>query len=257
MLFRSSGFINGDSADVLSGSAVLSTTAETNSSVGEYAIMLSQGTLGVSDTNYAFVFVPGTLTIIPTSTTTALISSQNQSTNGDNASFTATVRPVVPAAAIPTGILTFRTNGVFMASVSLSDGQGSISQGPLSPGPNLVQAEYAGDGNFLGSTSSLQQVLEPVQASPCSSTNYGLSMVQSAGNVLTITLLGTTNAQYYLLTATNLAIPMTNWTVLTDSTNTATNGVWYYTLTPAGMPADNPSQDAMRFFRARAVNPCP
>jgi len=41
--------------------------------------------------------------------------------------------------------------------------------------------------------------------------------------------------------------------VLTDSTNTATNGVWYYTVTNAGVPAHGLN----RFFRAHAVNPCP
>jgi hypothetical protein len=250
-----SGFINGDSADVLSGSPVLSTLAETNTPIGAYPIELSQGSL--SNACYTFDFINGTLTILPANTTTVLVSSQNPSTNGNNASLTATVSPVALTAATPTGSVTFRTNGLVLATVGLSGGQGSIGTALLPTGTIVVQGEYAGDGNFLGSTGILQQVVEPVQAAPCSSTNYVLSMVQSADNVLTIRLLGTTNAQYYLLTATNLAIPMTNWTVLTDSTNTATNGVWYYTLTPAGMPADNPSQDAMRFFRARAVNPCP
>jgi hypothetical protein len=141
--------------------------------------------------------------------------------------------------------------------VGLSGGQGSISTGLLPPGSNVVQVEYAGDGNFLGSTASVQQVVvEPVQTPPFSSTSYVLSIAQTMGNNFTITLLGTTNAQYYLLTATDLAVPMTNWTVLADSTNTATNGVWYYTGT-AGMLGDNSTSDGMRFFRAKAVNPCP
>jgi hypothetical protein len=251
-----SGLVNGQDSNILSGSAILGTTAETNSPVGEYAIMLSQGTLGVTDTNYTFAFVSGTLTIFPASTTVALISSQNPSTNGSNASFTATVSPVAPATAIPTGSVTFRMNGVLLATVGLSGGQGSIFTELLPPGPNVVQVEYAGDGNFLGSTDSVQQMVEPVPTPPCSSTNYVLSLTQTTGNNFTITLLGTTNAQYYLLTATDLAVPMTNWTVLADSTNTATNGVWYYTGT-AGMLGDNSTSGVVRFFRAKAVNPCP
>ena len=251
-----SGLVNGQDSNILSGSAILSTTAEINSPVGEYAIMLSQGTLDVSDTNYTFAFVPGTLTIFPASTTIALISSQNPSTNGNTATFTATVSPGAPATALPTGSVTFRTNGVLLATVALSGGQGSAFTELLPPGPNVVQVEYAGDGNFLGSTDSVQQMVEPVPTPPCSSTSNVLNLTQTPGNNFTITLLGTTNAQYYLLTATDLTVPMTNWTVLADSTNTATNGVWYYTGT-AGMLGDNPTSGVVRFFRAKAVNPCP
>jgi hypothetical protein len=138
----------------------------------------------------------------------------------------------------------------------LSGGQGSAFTELLPPGPNVVQVEYAGDGNFLGSTDSVQQMVEPVPTPPCSSTSNVLNLTQTPGNNFTITLLGTTNAQYYLLTATDLTVPMTNWTVLADSTNTATNGVWYYTGT-AGMLGDNPTSGVVRFFRAKAVNPCP
>jgi hypothetical protein len=60
-----------------------------------------------------------------------------------------------------------------------------------------------------------------------------------------------------VLEATNLTANMTNWTVLADSTNTATNGVWYYTVTNAGVPANNFANGVKRFFRAGAVNPCP
>jgi hypothetical protein len=250
-----SGFIGGDGPDVLSGSPALSTLAETNSPIGAYPIEVSQASL--NNACYTFSFINGTLTIIPANTTIALISSQNPSTNGNSASLTATVSPVAPATALPTGSVTFRTNGIFLAMVGLSGGQGSISTGLLPPGSNVVQVEYAGDGNFLGSTASVQQVVvEPVQTPPFSSTSYVLSIAQTIGNIFTITLLGATNAQYYLLTATDLAVPMTNWMVVTDSTNTATNGVWYYTG-PAGMLGDNSTNGGMRFFRAKAVNPCP
>jgi hypothetical protein len=56
-----SGFVNGDGTNVLTGSPTITTTATTNSPVGNYAITISQGTL--SATNYNFVFVNGTLTV--------------------------------------------------------------------------------------------------------------------------------------------------------------------------------------------------
>ena len=69
---------------------------------------------------------------------------------------------------------------------------------------------------------------------PCSTTNYILSIAQNPTNTFTLTCIGTPNAQYYLMEATNMAAHTTDWTILTDSTNTATNGVWYYTATNAG-----------------------
>ena len=56
-----SGFVNGDGTNVLTGAPIITTTATTNSPVGNYAITISQGTL--SATNYNFVFVNGTLTV--------------------------------------------------------------------------------------------------------------------------------------------------------------------------------------------------
>jgi GH35 family endo-1,4-beta-xylanase len=67
------GFVNGDTAAVLSGSPDLSTVAAT-SHVGSYAITAAAGTLAAD--NYAFAFAPGTLTITPASLT---ISADDQS----------------------------------------------------------------------------------------------------------------------------------------------------------------------------------
>jgi hypothetical protein len=56
-----SGFLNGDTTSVLSGSPVLDTVATTNSPVGTYAITVAVGTLGA--TNYVFILTNGVLTI--------------------------------------------------------------------------------------------------------------------------------------------------------------------------------------------------
>jgi hypothetical protein len=55
------GFVNGDTASVVSGAPALSTTATSTSPLGYYAITASQGTLAA--TNYSFVFVNGVLDI--------------------------------------------------------------------------------------------------------------------------------------------------------------------------------------------------
>jgi hypothetical protein len=68
------GFLNGDTASVLNGSPALSTSATTNSPVGTYAIVVTNGTL--SATNYAFSFTNGLLTV---GQTTLTVSADNQS----------------------------------------------------------------------------------------------------------------------------------------------------------------------------------
>ncbi|HWB13392.1 MAG TPA: MBG domain-containing protein [Pirellulales bacterium] len=61
------GFVNGDTASVVSGAASLSTTATSASGVGNYPIDVSLGTLSAA--NYTFAFVDGTLTITPATLT--------------------------------------------------------------------------------------------------------------------------------------------------------------------------------------------
>jgi polygalacturonase len=71
-----SGFVNGDTAAVLSGSPALSSTATTSSPAGTYPITAAAGTLAAA--NYTFNFVNGTLSVVapPTVelTTTATLS---------------------------------------------------------------------------------------------------------------------------------------------------------------------------------------
>ncbi|MDB5911145.1 MAG: hypothetical protein JWP34_5262 [Massilia sp.] len=57
------GFVNGDTSSVVSGSASLTTAATTSSGVGNYTITAAQGTLAA--TNYTFGFVNGTLAVTP------------------------------------------------------------------------------------------------------------------------------------------------------------------------------------------------
>jgi YVTN family beta-propeller protein len=62
------GFVNGDTAaTALSGAPAFSTTATATSSVGNYPITVTQGTL--ASTNYAFVFTAGNLAVTQATTT--------------------------------------------------------------------------------------------------------------------------------------------------------------------------------------------
>ena len=58
-----SGFVNGDTSSVVTGTAVIATAVTPDTPVGTYAITITQGTLAAS--NYSFNFVPGVLTVTP------------------------------------------------------------------------------------------------------------------------------------------------------------------------------------------------
>ena len=61
LTYTVSGFVNGDTTAVLSGSPSETTTATQGSAVGNYPIAITKGTL--ADSNYSFQFVNGTLAI--------------------------------------------------------------------------------------------------------------------------------------------------------------------------------------------------
>ena len=65
------GFVNGDSASVISGTATVSTTATSTSTPGDYPITFS--TMALAATNYSFNYVNGTLTISPVGAASAPI----------------------------------------------------------------------------------------------------------------------------------------------------------------------------------------
>ncbi len=89
---------------------------------------------------------------------------------------------------------------------------------------------------------------------PCSRTNYILGIVQEPTNTFTLTFLG--DDQRAVLCVGNDepgSQPDELDGVWPTAPTSATNGVWYYTVTNAAVLTD----DLNRFFRAGAVNPCP
>ena len=61
LTYQVAGLVNGDTASIVTGQPVLSTTASTSSAVGNYPISVVQGTLAAP--NYTLQFVNGTLTV--------------------------------------------------------------------------------------------------------------------------------------------------------------------------------------------------
>jgi hypothetical protein len=82
------GFVNNDTATVLSGGSALSTSATTASPAGSYPITVAPGTLAAA--NYTFTFVNGTLTVLPASTAQLVVTASLAKLSGGG--FQATVR---------------------------------------------------------------------------------------------------------------------------------------------------------------------
>src|SRR5262249_7850009 len=70
------GFVNGENASVVSGSASLTTNATTSSGVGTYTITAALGSLTAA--NYTFTFVNGTLTVTQAELTVTGITANNK-----------------------------------------------------------------------------------------------------------------------------------------------------------------------------------
>ena len=110
------GFVNGDTASVLSGAAGLTTTATASSGVGGYLIRVAVGTLRAANYDFPVTdFVAGTLTVLPAALT-----------------ITANAQAKVYGAAVPA--LTYRVSGFVNG-----DGAGVLSGAQASPPPRPLQ----------------------------------------------------------------------------------------------------------------------
>src|SRR3989442_14472760 len=88
LTYTITGFVNGDLASMVSGTAICNTTATPLSGVGGYPITCTQGSL--SATNYTFSFVGGSFTVGP-STLTVTADPKSKVYGAGNPSLTYTI----------------------------------------------------------------------------------------------------------------------------------------------------------------------
>ena len=90
-------------------------------------------------------------------TTTTVVSSFNPSVFGQSVTFTATVNPVPPASATPTGTVTFTIDGNPASPITLSGNTAQFTTSSLTVAgsPHIISATYNGDTNLNTSTGSL------------------------------------------------------------------------------------------------------
>ena len=148
--------VGGDNVYPASGSVGLAGSAS-----GEQAIT-SPNTLtlgGAQAANYTVTGLAGSVLI--TNGTSLLLTSSSQ-TNAYQipVAFSATVLANGTPAVNATGNVTFLTNGVVFCTSNLVNGTAYTPYASnLPPGVSIITAEYAGEGNYSGSTNTLNQVV--------------------------------------------------------------------------------------------------
>jgi hypothetical protein len=140
------GTVTLGTATMASGQATLTTSALT---VGKHTITATYNGGG------SFIKSAGTLSqrVNKASTTTAVTSNVNPSVSGQVVAFTATVSPVAPSAATPTGAVTFKDGATSIGQRLLSGGQATLNIRLTTPGPHSITAVYVGSTADLTSTS--------------------------------------------------------------------------------------------------------
>ena len=209
------GFVDGDTPAVVTGSPSLTTAATSTSPTGPYPIIAAQGTLAAA--NYNFAFVNGALNITPAApgsgpTAPVVIApSLNPVPLGTPLTFTMTV----PAGA--TGTVNFLDG---MTSLGISPVIGNIALltvSTLSLGTHTITGVYSGDVNFTSASATLSEVVvSPADFTVASSTGRQLIPPGASAN--------------FSIVVSSMNLPFTN--VVTMSASNLPPGATY-TFSPA------------------------
>ena len=181
-----SGFVNGDTASVLSGTPSLTTSPATPANAGTYVITASVGTLSVP--NYSLQFVNGTLTIQQASVNVSMSASPTPAAQGTPVQLTATVE----GAGQITGTVVFTSGAGTLCTATLNaSGTATCSFTPTASGAIAITAAYQGDVNHLsGTASSVLNVYDAAVTLQFSSTQ----LVYPGATNLTVCVTGATSA---------------------------------------------------------------
>ena len=107
---------------------------------------------------------------------------------------------------------------------------------------------WGATGSGAAHTSSRFTGTGLLNVSVCSQTNSIVAITNNGNSTFTLKMQGTSGAEYYLVSQTNIAQPLVNWQNVPGSTNqvSAGNGIWTFMVTNRP-PA---------FYRVKAVSSC-
>jgi hypothetical protein len=123
-----------------------------------------------------------TETIDKITPTVRLVSSTNSTTVSSSVTFTTTV---TGAAAAPTGKVAFYSKSALLGTATLSGGVATLTTSALAAGTDLITAIYAGDANYLKTTSN--SVVETINALTPIVTLVSSAVTSAAGSPVTFT----------------------------------------------------------------------
>ncbi len=137
-----------DTETLVDGTAAYTTSAL---AVGGHAITVQYA----GDSNFfGSTSTAFTQTVDQDASTTAVSSSANPSVYGQSVTFTAAVSADAPGAGTPSGTVTFYDGTTAIDSETLSGGTASYTTSALSLDGHSITAQYAGNTDFTGSTST-------------------------------------------------------------------------------------------------------
>jgi predicted outer membrane repeat protein len=155
------GLVNGETPAALDRELTFATSAGPGSDVGTYAVTPG----GLTSSNYAITFAPGTLTVTDVASEVTLTATPPASSElGQPVAWTAAVAVADGGAGQATGEVRFvdADLGTVLGVAQVTDGQAQLvaPAGPL--GPRRIRAEYAGDGNVRAGTAEVQHEVLPI-----------------------------------------------------------------------------------------------
>ncbi|WZP00821.1 Ig-like domain repeat protein [Isosphaeraceae bacterium EP7] len=162
MTFYAGGVVIG-TGPVIMGQTSISTAIL---AAGSHTITASYS----GDANYSSgsTATPVTQLVNKASTNLSFASSANPSLFGQSVTYTATISAVSPGSGMPTGTVTFYSDGVSIGTNLVSSGSiATLVVSSLGVGSHAITALYSGDGNF-SSSSTAQAITQVVTASATS-----------------------------------------------------------------------------------------
>ena len=152
-------------------------------SVGSHSFTASYG----GDTSYSAGGTSSATAMVVGKSPSAVgvASSANPSFFGQSVTWTASVAAAAPGAGAPTGVVTFSDGSTVVGTATLASGTATFTPASLQPGTHAITATYGGDGNFLGGSGALSQVVNPATTSIALSSSapssvYGLPVTFTA-----------------------------------------------------------------------------
>jgi len=193
-----------------SGTATCTTSALAS---GSHAISARYS----GDSNYATASASITQ-VVKGSATLSLTSSANPSTSGQSVTFTLAASG---SAGTPSGSVTFKDGTTTLCTVTLASGSAVCAASSLTAGTHSVRADYAGDTNYVASSSNTVSQLVKAAATVTLSASANPS-IEGQAVTFTSTVTGAAGAASGTVSFTDNGAPLSGCTTLALSSGNAT-----------------------------------